>query len=85
MTSPDLKVIGGQTPPGGFFELFSPKSGWVNGGSSWGPPYRNIVMEIALKRRDMDGGCYRLVFKKIKFADSELQPPKFGGRFLVSA
>ena len=85
MTLPDLKVMGGQTPPGGFFELFSPKSGWVNGGSSGGPPYRTIFAFIVLFDRKLNSGWLRLVFTKIKFANFELQPPKVGGRIWVEA
>ena len=85
MTLPDLKVIRGQTPPGGFFERFTPKSGWVNGGRSYGPPYRTIFAEIVLKRSQLDAGCRKLGLEKIKFADFELQPPKVGGHIWVKA
>jgi hypothetical protein len=85
MTWADLKVIGGQSTLGGIFELFYPKWGWVNGGSSCGPPYLPIYAEYALKRRDLDSGCTAWGLKKIKFADFEQRPPKEGGHFLVNA
>jgi len=38
MTLPDLKVMGGQTPPGGFFELFTQNLGGSTGMPPGGPP-----------------------------------------------
>jgi len=72
MTWADLRVIGGQSTLGGIFELFYPKWGWVNGGSSCGPPYLASYAEITLERLLLDVGCYRLVFTKIKFVNFEL-------------
>jgi hypothetical protein len=45
MTPYDLKVTRGRTPPGGFFELFTPKSGWVNGGTNCGKSARTISVK----------------------------------------
>jgi len=72
MTYSDPKVMRGQTPPGGFFELFYPKWGWENGAASCGPPYRTIFAFFALFRRKLNSMWLRLVFTKIKFADFEL-------------
>ena len=85
MTLNDLKVIGGQTPHGGFFELFTPKSGWVNGGSPYGPPWLVGATVFTLERRQLDRGCYRLYLKKIKFDNFLLRPPKVGGHIWVKA
>jgi len=38
MTLSDLKVIRGQTPPGGFFELFTPNLGGSTGMPPGGSP-----------------------------------------------
>jgi len=62
----------GQTTPGGIFELFYPKWRWVNGVAPADLTYRTIFTEIILKHPELDGGCYRLVFTKIKFAYFEL-------------
>jgi len=64
MTSVDLKVIGGQPTLGGIFELFYPKWGWVNGGSSCGPPLPTYLRGVRSKTSRPGLWVYCVGFKE---------------------
>jgi len=72
MTYADLGDLGGQTRPGGIFELFFSKCGWANGGRCCGQTCRTIFVEIALRRLELDSACRTFTKNKIKFVSFEL-------------